>query len=140
LLASGVGAEVPDHTPEERLRVCTHLVGGEVRAVYASVAREGDYEQTKGVVEIRVTAVPKGDGLARGGLVYARYWQSRWVGAGAAPPGSGGHRGLPKAGDAVRVFLKRADDGGYDVLFPDGFQPPEPGPAKRDGGPPRRPD
>ena len=126
LAAPFARAEVPDQTPERLQKNATHVVAGEARALYVSVSREGNYEETKGVAEIRVTGVERGDGLEPGGLVYARYWRRKWVGDGNPPPGSAGHRGLPKVGDTVRVHLKRADDGGYDVLLPNGFQPVKP--------------
>jgi hypothetical protein len=122
LVAPRAGAEVPNQTPEQLRRHATHAVAGEVQTLYASVSRVGDYEETKGVAEIRVTDVEKGDGPKPGDLVYARYWTRKWVGAGHPPPGSAGHRGLPKAGDTVHVHLKRADDGGYNVLLPNGFR------------------
>ena len=126
LVAPGAGAEVPDRTPEQLERGATHRVVGEVQALYVAVSRDGDYEDTKGVAEIRITGVEKGDGLKPGELVYARYWRRAWRGAGSPPSGSNGHRGLPKVGDAVDVYLKRAKDTGYDVLLPNGFQPPRP--------------
>ena len=126
LLAPGAGAEVPNRTPEQLQEWSTHLVAGEVQTLYVSVSRGDKFEDTKGVAEVRVTAVEKGDGLEPGELVYARYWRRKWVGEGQPPTGSNGHRGLPKAGDVVRVHLKRAKDGGYDVLLPNGFQPAGP--------------
>jgi hypothetical protein len=130
LIAPGAGAEVPDRTPEQLERGASHRVVGEVQAVYAAVSREADFEDTKGVAEIRITAVGKGDGLKPGELIYARYWRRAWRGAGNPPSGSNGHRGLPKVGEAVDVYLKRAKDTGYDVLLPNGFQPRQPNPPK----------
>jgi hypothetical protein len=43
------------------------------------------------------------DGIKKGDLVYVRYWRRTWVGKGRVPQSTGGHRGLPSAGESIRV-------------------------------------
>jgi hypothetical protein len=83
------------------------------------------------VAEIRVDECTKGAGLAKGDLVYARYWQRAWRGAGQPYPSTIGHRGLPATGDTLRVYLARNaydgftsanNDGGFNVIGANGFE------------------
>lgn len=77
-------------------------------------------------VEISVTfstlPVTKGEGIAIGKVIKARYERSPWIGRSPSPPGSAGHRGIPKKGDTVRIDMLKAKDGAYDAAFPNGFE------------------
>ena len=121
LLDSRAPGEVPPLLPEELKQSSTHIVTGEVRRIYTHVETVGPYEQTNGVAEVAITGLEKGDGVKPAGLLYARFWDQRWVGRGEQPPGASGHYDVPARGKRVRIFLKRSADGGYDVLLPNGF-------------------
>lgn len=119
-------------TPKAGLqKMATHIVFGEVRAVYERHENAGRYAYTHYVAEIKAEKVEKGEGIAAGGLVYVRYWRRRWIGAGKPPPGTAGHRGLPEKGEKLRVYLARNvydgftkdnTDGGYNVIGANGFE------------------
>ena len=73
----------------------------------------------------------KGEGPAKGGLVYARYWTREWTGKGPMPPGTSGHKGCPSEGKTLRIYLARNaydgfsdgnKDGGYNVIGANGFE------------------
>jgi len=123
-------AEIIPKSPEEMQKMATHVVQGNVKAIYASSARAGNYQQTHYVAELAVDKVEKGEGLQEKQLVYVRYWTQAWVGPGLPPPGTTGHRGLPSVGQSVRVYLvnkgydggSNVNDGGFNVVFADGFQ------------------
>ena len=74
-------------------------------------------------------AVEKGEGLATGGLVYARYWTRRFAGR-MPPPSTNGHRGIPEEGNRMRIYLARnaydgfgeTKDGGFNVIGANGFE------------------
>lgn len=124
-------AEKPDMPPAALSRIATDVVVGEVKAVYARERVEGTYRVTRYVAEVRVKTVEKGESLEAGALVYVRYWERAWVGHGDMPPGTNGHRGLPKEGETLRIYLAQNaydgfgttnEDGGYSVLGANGFE------------------
>ena len=134
-LVAPVRAEKVPLSPEELLKTATHVVTGKVAAVYSRTATEGDWKYTRYVAEVRVGECAKGDGVKKGELVYARYWQRTWVGSGQMPPNTIGHRGLPAADDTVRVYLARNaydgfttenKDGGFNVIGANGFEAVKP--------------
>jgi hypothetical protein len=43
------------------------------------------------------------------------------LGSDPPPPAHYGHRGVPKVGAQTRVYVMTEEDGGYDVLSPNGF-------------------
>lgn len=108
----------------------THIVTGEVKAIYTKVSTEGSWKYTRYVAEVDIEKVEKGEGLSAEGLVYVRYWRRKWVSRKPVPPSTGGHRGLPKEGSKLRVYLAQnvyngagtVKDGGYDVYFANGFE------------------
>ena len=108
----------------------THIVQGKVKTVYTRTSREAGFRLDRHVAEVEVLEVEKGDGLAQGGLVYARYWDRTWVAPGYPPPGTNGHTGLPTEGEILRIYLARGAydgfgetlDGGYNVLGRNGFE------------------
>ena len=123
-------AEKVDMSPEQLKKTATHVVTGEVVAIYERTAREGRYIVTRRVAEVRIDAVEKGEGLAKGGLVYVRYWTRKWAGRGHMPPGTTGHRGLPAEKARIRVYLAKnaydgfgtTKDGGFNVIGANGFE------------------
>jgi len=131
VLAFAVRAERVDIPPAGLKKLATHIVVGDVKAVYSRSEQKGRYEYTHHVAEVRVKTVEKGEGLAANGLVYVRYWRKHWIAASAPPPGTAGHRGLPKQGETLRIYLARNkydgatkdnNDGGFNVVFPNGFE------------------
>jgi hypothetical protein len=137
-----VAAEKVDMGPEDLRRTATHVVVGKVAAVYERQESSGDWKYTHYVAEVRVLKVEKGADLKKGGLVYARYWRRSWQGSGRQPPSTAGHRGLPAAGDTVRVYLARNaydgftfdnKDGGFNVIGANGFEAVKTGQPARTG-------
>ena len=122
-------AEKVDTPPAAMRKGATTVVVGEVKAIYERTAREGKYRVTRYVAEVAVQKDEKG-ALATGSLAYVRYWRQRWVGPGMMPPGTAGHRGLPKEGETLRFYLVskgyngagKTTDGGLDVYFAKGFE------------------
>lgn len=125
-------AEVPLRRPDEVRREATHIVVGKVRAVYRSVETGRDFERTRGVVELLIEEVEKGEGPKGGEVIYVRFWNDRWVGKGPVTPHSGGHH-VPAVGSAVRAYVRRDREGSYEALLPNGLEAMRE-PAK---GPPR---
>jgi hypothetical protein len=131
-LALASRAEKPSLTPERRAEVATHVLVGEVQRIYSRVELQGRMQLTRYVAELSVEAVEKGEGIAPGDLVYARYWEKVWKGdPDQAPADAYGHVGTSE-GARVRAFLARnADDnyvaaenrdGGLNVLYADGLE------------------
>jgi hypothetical protein len=130
-LLAPLRAEKVPLSPEELKQTATHVVTGKVVAVYARTETAGDWKYTKYVAEVRVGECEKGDGIKKGDIVYARYWQRSWIGQGQVPPSTIGHRGLPADGDTFRVYLAKNaydgftqdnKDGGYNVIGANGFE------------------
>lgn len=138
LLAAGaLGApllapEKPDLSPEALAKIATHVVVGEVRQIWSREERSGGWKTERFVAEVAVERAEKGDGVEPGQLVYARYWHRRWTLPGQGPTDTNGHRGLPEAGQRVRVYLARnaydgfgrTDDHGFNVIGANGFAKP----------------
>ena len=136
LVLAGLGfhstarAEKVPLSPEELKATATHIVTGEVTAVYARTETAGDWRYTRYVAEVRVGATEKGDGLKAGDLVYVRYWNKAWIGGGQPPPDTAGHRGIPAAGEAHRIYVAKnaydgfgtTKDGGFNVIGANGFE------------------
>ena len=83
------------------------------------------------MAEVRVSTVEKGEGIASGETVSVRYWTREWTWFGETPLLPAGHRGLPKEGDRLRVYIARNgydgfsydhDDGDNRVIGPNGFE------------------
>ena len=131
ILAVVVSAEKVDMPPAGLLKTATHVVAGKVQAIYKrTVVKEGWY-YTHYLAEVKIDSVEKGEGLAAGGLVYVRYWHRAWRKRGVPPPSTSGHRGLPKEGETLRIYLARNaydgfskdnNDGGYNVIGANGFE------------------
>lgn len=121
-LTAVLRAEVPNLSQEALKKHSTHIVTGKVALVTQTSTKSGNFDEIKGVCEITVAACEKGEGIEIGKVLKARYEQSFWIGKGPSPPRSSGHRGIPKKGDAVRVYLLKSKDGAYDAQFPNGFE------------------
>ena len=141
VLVSPAGAEKVNMSPEDLAETATHIVTGRVVAVYERTETDEHYKTTHYVAEVRADEVEKGDGIEKDGLVYVRYWRRAWIGKGNPPPGTGGHRGLPEAGDSVRIYLARNaydgfdpnnNDGGFNVIGANGFEALKPEPKRND--------
>ena len=138
-LVTPVRAEKVNMSPEALRETATHVIMGQVTAVYERTETTGDWKYTKYVAEIRVEACEKGDGIKKGDLVYARYWRRAWIGKGLVPPSTAGHRGLPSDGESLRVYLARDaydgfgfdnKDGGLNVIGANGFEKLKPASGK----------
>ena len=122
-------AEKVDTPPAGLRKGSTNVIVGKVKAIYTRTAREGKYKVTRYVAEVEVQKDEKG-ALPKGSLAYVRYWRHSWVGPGLVPPGTAGHRGLPKEGETLRIYLVskgyngtgKTTDGGLDVYFANGFE------------------
>jgi hypothetical protein len=138
-LGTPIRAEKVNSSPEELRKIATHIVTGQVTAVYERSETAGDWKYTRYVAEIRVAGCEKGDGIKKGDLVYARYWRRAWIGKSQVPPSTAGHRGLPSAGEFLRVYLARNaydgfgfdnKDSGLNVIGANGFEKLKPVPRK----------
>src|SRR5262245_7101326 len=126
-----IRAEKVPLSPEELRKTATHVVVGQVTAVYTRPETSGNYRYTHFIAEVRVTETEKGDGLKKGEPVYVRYWQRQWIGRDKQPPDTIGHRGLPNQGETIRVYMARnaydgfgnTNDGGFNVIGANGFEP-----------------
>lgn len=127
--------EKPDLSPQALRDASTHVVVGEVRAVYSRRTTEGDWRYTRHVAEVKVQKVEKGAGIDVGGLIYVRYWIRTWASPRPVPPETGGYRDLPIEGQVLRIYLaKNANDGftednkdgGFNAIGANGFEVPLP--------------
>jgi hypothetical protein len=122
-------AEKVDTPPGAMRKGSTHVIVGRVQGIYTRTAVEGKWRVARHLAEVEITAGEKG-ALAKGTLTYVRYWRRSWVGPGMQPPSTGGHRGLPKEGETLRIYLVNkgyngageTKDGGLDVYFANGFE------------------
>ena len=124
-------AEKELSSPEELQETATHIVVGKVLAVYARTEKAGDWEYTRRVAEVQVQKVEKGEGVKEKDLIYARYYNRKWIGKGRLPPSDLGHWPHPKAGESWRVYVAKNaydgymfenNDGGFNVLGVNGFE------------------
>ena len=130
ILARPVQAEKVDMSAEDLRKTATHIVTGQVVAIYERTQTDGDWKYTRYVAEVRVAECEKGDGLKKGDLVYIRYWRRGWQGKGDPKPDTSGHRGLPSDGATIRAYLARnaydgfgeTKDGGFNVIGANGFE------------------
>jgi len=139
-LAISLSPSAPEKAPmsKEALRKnATHIVLGAVQRVYEVKEKERGWKYTRRLAEIRVDGVEKApaeaEGSLEGSLVYARWFSRRSTRLIPLPDASGHHGWAPRPGDRVRVHLarnaydgfvsaKENDDGGYNVLVPNGFE------------------
>lgn len=133
LAVSVLWAERVPLSPEKKNAEATHIVTGVVKAVYTREAETELYGkgtlETHYLLEIEAQGVEKGDGIAKGDLVYARCWRLKKHGEKGPMPGPGGHSDIPREGDPVRAFLARGTygptgqtDNGWAVVYPNGIE------------------
>jgi hypothetical protein len=131
LVAGSVAAEKVDMPKDRLLSTATHVVVAKVAMVYQRTAREGDWRVTRHVAEVRVETVEKGEGIVKTDPLFVRYWTREWAAGNTTPPSTAGHRGLPKEGARVRIYLARNaydgfdvenKDGGFNVIGANGFE------------------
>lgn len=122
-------AEVPDSPPEALRTLATHVVTGEVVAVYTRLETDANWKTTHYVAEVSVASLEKGRGPSDEVPLYVRYWSREYRGR-TPPADTNGHRGLPQPGRSYRIYLARnsrdgfreTTDGGYNVVGPNGFE------------------
>ena len=118
-------------------KIATHIVVGNVKAIYSFKQSEGiplvsGYVYDRKVAEVKIKRVEKGK-IAEN-LVYARYWSRSWKGIGLPPPGGQSYDPQPKVGQTCRFYLAKIasdgwssqdsnQDGGYNVVYVNGVEP-----------------
>ncbi len=118
-------------------KIATHIVVGNVQAIYSYKQSEGiplvsGYVYDRKVAEVKIKRIEKGK-IAEN-LVYARYWSRSWKGIGLPPPGGQSYDPQPKVGQTCRFYLAKNaydgwsskdsnQDGGYNVLYVNGVEP-----------------
>ncbi len=131
-MAFWAAPEMPTKSVEELTKVATHVVLGEVGAVYTYTEKKSGFVITHAVAELTLEAQEKGDKLDKATPIYVRWKHLRDVSRTPRVGGSGHYGKTPKAGQRVRVYLARnaydgwsADenkDGGFNVVVPNGFE------------------
>ena len=128
------GAKAP-FSEDQLEKIATHIIVGQVQAVYSYKEREGvplvsGYEYDHKVAEVKVEKVEKGK--ISESLVYVRYWSRKWKGIGLQPPGGQSYENQPKKNQTCRFYLAKNSydgwkdgnkDGGYNVVYVNGIQP-----------------
>jgi hypothetical protein len=133
LTATTARSERPALSPEDQKAEATHIVTGAVQAVYSRDVETALYGkgtlETHFLLEIEVRGVEKGNGIAKGDIVYARCWRLKKHGASGPVPGPSGHSDIPSAGEQVRAFLAKGKyaptgqtDNGLTLVFPNGIE------------------
>ncbi len=122
ILILGVARADQPYLPNGQLEEkATHIVDGIVKGVYAC-----EQGKEKGVIyyvlEVEVGSVVKGVGPDKLEVLYVRCWQRKEKST--DPSISNGQVRIPAERQSVRVYLKRAPDGGYDILEPNGIDKP----------------
>ncbi len=137
LLVQPTRADKPVLRPADLQRKATHIVEGKVLTISQRTSRKGDTKTIRYVAKIKVGEVVKGTGVKPGDIFPARYWQTVWLGKGQAPPDAANRYFDPaQVGAKVRVYVGRdhggvwPDDGGFNVLFPNGFKTLRPAPSE----------
>ena len=123
-------AEVPDKSPEKLRRAATMVVVGSVVKVYRRQESATHWDYQRYVAEVRVVHCEVGD-LDEGDLIYTRYWRRRYTGPPPGEPSTSGYRDLPAEGETLRLYLAQNagdgysrdnNDGGFNAIFPNGFE------------------
>lgn len=127
---SNAHAEKAPLSKQELEKTATHIVVGRIRAIYSRAERRGNYEYTHRIAEVSVDRTEKGD--EAGKLIHVRYLSIQWKGLGVMPPGPSGHYPRPEIGELYRIYLARDAydgfskdnlDGGFNVIYGNGFEP-----------------
>lgn len=117
--AGSIRAEVPLLTPDVLQRDAKHIVTGKVQRVYTTEKQvDKSYVDTLYAVEVVVSAVEKGEGIAADQVIFAKAWQMKKRARGWAGPS--GQDFIPKPGQVVKLYLT-GDNGSYDALSPNGI-------------------
>jgi hypothetical protein len=120
VIGGAAHAEIPNRTPAQLRELASHIFTGKVLKIYSTVdSSSPKSEMIYSIAELQVAEVEKGE--HKGRLAYVRFWKRRHLGDGPPQPGHYGHRGIPKVGAEARVYVMTEEDGGYDVLSPNGF-------------------
>ena len=140
---SRVAAEKVDLTPAQLRKIATHIVRAKVLSIRRRTEDTANYRYTRYVATVEISTVEKGgSGLQKGGRCDVRYWRRVWTGpttkvniggkvVALKPTDTAGHRGLPAAGDTVRIYLaqnaydgftRENKDGGFNVIGANGFE------------------
>jgi hypothetical protein len=110
---------VADMGLEKLAAMATDIFAGKLTRIYSVVETTAEWETTYSVAEVQIGAVEKGTCVAK--LVYLRFWRRKYRGKREAPDGSYGHRNIPEVGSQVRAYVREMEDGGYDVILPNGI-------------------
>jgi hypothetical protein len=131
-IVCGAYAEKVDMSPEKLRETATHIILGTVLHIYERSETNDAWATTHYLAEVQVNLVEKGDKISQSGLVYIRYWRRHWLGGknDLRNLDTAGHRGLPKTGKSLRIYLARnaydgfsvTDDGGFNVIGANGFE------------------
>jgi hypothetical protein len=137
VLTHSLRAEKEDLSADELKETATHVIVGKVTGIYERKEEAGEWKYTRFVAEVQLEKAEKGDGLRPGEMAYVRYWRRQYAGKEKnPPPNTIGHRGLPQAGQKLRIYLAKNaydgfthenKDGGLNVIGANGFEalPPE---------------
>jgi hypothetical protein len=113
-------AEVPNLKPDQLDSMAAKVIDGKLVRIYTKLEKEGDWEFTRSVAEIQISKVEKGE--FDGKLAYVRFWHKRFIGKGKSPLGAFGQREIPEVGSEVRAYVRDGEDGGLDVISPNGLK------------------
>jgi hypothetical protein len=113
-------AEVSDLPADQLDAMATKVIDGKLARIYTTLEKESDWEFTRSVAEIQVSKIEKGK--FEGKLAYVRFWHKRFIGKGKSPLGAFGQREVPAIGSEVRAYVRAGDDGGLDVISPNGLK------------------
>lgn len=105
LAGSMAQAELPPQSQDD----ATHVVIGEVEAVYVQDSRE----YRRYVVKIRIEKLERGEGYEPGGVYYAECFQRKKT----APriPAPYGHTAVPREGQKIRAWIISEGDGNQGI-------------------------
>ncbi|HMP06953.1 MAG TPA: hypothetical protein PJ982_11420 [Lacipirellulaceae bacterium] len=113
-------AAIPDQSVDALRAAATHVMHGRVLRIYSAVEQtSAEWETTFHLVELAVARQEKGTPVGR--LAYVRFQTRRYTGPDVAPPGHYGLHNIPRAGADVTAYVTLAEDGGFDVVEPNGL-------------------
>lgn len=118
---SVVRAEIAPMSDDELTKKAACIVVGKVNGNYKESTRSAEWEDTRGVVEIAVESVERGEDVKPGDVVFARFWKKAWIKDRQPPPYGSGHD-VYKNGTTVKAHLAR-NGNVYEILLPNGLQP-----------------
>jgi hypothetical protein len=113
-----VWAAIPPLSPAELKERADVIVVGRVKALDTRVVDFDDGKNKVFEVDVQVVRVEKGKII--GDLVLATCWKPL-----ERPPGWVGHQGqneIPPKGGFVRLYLRDAGEGAYEILEPNGWE------------------